>query len=238
MNKTIFRTLIAAAAIALFVPVSTKAQFRGRVGVGRWYQPRGFVGGYGYGWGGWSQGSSTVAEGQARGMAEVIRAQGEASEAEARARLTREEARSKHLENKKKSAETYYAMKERHRQYQQEKRQLKRERAAAGRAKLEATTTPRQRGLGPDDFDPVTGTINWPDTLLGDEYTQYRTQLDELFEHHALTSGAVDDATLEQIQSIAKEMRAELKKSIRELSSTDYIAARKFLDALAYEGRG
>lgn len=246
MNKLACRVAIVFSVLAVLTPHFAQSQVRvggrrGRSG-GRWYQPRGYVVGGGYRgggyWGGWNQGPSTVGEGYGRGMAEVIRAQGERSKAEAQARLSRAEARAKHLENKRKSAETYYALKERHRSYKEEKRRLKSERAAAGRARLEASAAPpRYRGLGPDDFDEVTGKIYWPELLQQDTFAKSRRAFEELFEHRTLTGGAAGKENSQQIQKTAKVMRAELKKLIKQFSSADYMAAKKFIDALAFEGR-
>ncbi len=194
---------------------------------GRWYQP--------YGWG---YGGGTVAEGYGRGMADVIRAQGQYNQAAAEAQLTREEARSRAIENNKKAADTYWAMKENYRKEQEQKRQRLRRRSSANRAKLESAprSTP-QRGLGPDDFDPVTGRIDWPATLQTDNFAKYRKQLDELFEHRTLTGGAAGQDNSEAIKSATTAMRNELKRHITEIPSMEYMAARKFIDGLAYEGR-
>ncbi len=214
---------------------------RGGIAVGRWYQPYGVYGiGYGgYGGYGWGYGGSTVAEGYGRGMADVIRAQAEYNQADAQARLTREEARARYIENKKKAADTYWEMKENHRQYKEEQRRAQEERAARGRAKLEASqTSSKMQGLGPDDFDPVTGKIHWPELLQQPEFDATRAKLNDLFEHRTLTGGAAGEENSDDIEAATDAMRAELKKQIRSVPAMEYMAARKFIDGLAYEGRG
>ncbi len=204
-------------------------------GGGRWYVP----GGYGYGGYGWGSGGSTVAEGYGQGMAEVIRAQGQYNQDNAEARLTNEEARTKYIENKKKAADTYWEMKDRHRQYKEEERQREEERAAKGRARLEQNSpSPQRPGLGPDDFDPVTGAIHWPEILQKPEFADSRKQLDSLFEHRSLTGGATGSKNSDAIEATTKAMREQLKKQISTIPAMDYIAAKKFLDGLAYEGQG
>jgi len=206
---------------------------------GRWYHPyyRGY--GYGrYGYGGYGYGGGTVAEGYGMGMSQVIRAQGQYNKDAAQAQLTREEARTKNIENNKKAADTYWAMRERHDQYKDQQRQQKKARAEANRAKLEETeSAPRYRGLGPDDFDSVTGKINWPELLMQPRYDEYRSKLDDLFEHRTLTGGAAGEANSDAIEDTANAMREALKDQIKDLPADDYIAARKFIDGLAFEGR-
>ncbi|TWU13926.1 hypothetical protein CA54_27680 [Symmachiella macrocystis] len=219
---------------------SAQAQYRVRVGgARRWYRPGGYgYGGYGYGGWGWNSGASTVAGGYGEGMSQVIRAQGQANKDNAAAQLTREEARTKNIENNKKAADTYWAMKDRYRQQKEEGYQRDAERRAKNRANLESSSNgPRYQGLGPDDFDSVTGKILWPEVLQSPDFEEDRAKLDDLFEHLTLTGGAMGAKTSDEIKSTTVSMRETLKQHVSSMPSADYIAARKFIDGLAYEGR-
>ncbi len=237
MKKTTIGSIVVLSTLLLGNVYSAQAQVGLAVGMGlnaatggRWYQP------YGYGGYGGYYGGGTVAEGYGRGMADVIRAQGESNKANAEAQLTREEARARYIDNNKKAADTYWAMKDQYRQEQAAERQRKKERADKNRKKLEYSQAQSQmRGLGPDDFDPVTGKIQWPEVLQQEAYAKYRTELEGLFEQRTLTGRSA--ANGESIQSAAAAMRNELKQHIAKIPSMDYIAARKFLEGLAYEGQ-
>ncbi len=241
-NKSWFVLLMGgiAAVVILCSDNATQAQVRVGVGVpGRgWYRPTGY--GYGWGYGGWgyNPGASTVAGGYGQGMAEVIRAQGEANQSNAQARLTLEEARTKDIENDKKAADAYWAMRNRWRQEREAQRQENAERAARNRERLASEDSgPRNQGLGPDAFDSVTGQINWPPVLQTPQFDEYRAELNELFEHRTLVGAASGRETSQQIKATTDAMRDELKEQITQMSPDDYIAARKFIDGLAYEGR-
>jgi hypothetical protein len=241
MKRTSFVLLLVvgfAGIAVLWSENSAQAQFR--VGVrapGRWYRPGGY--GYrGYGGWGWNAGASTVAGGYGEGMSQVIRAQGQANKDNAQAQLTREEARTKNIENNKKAADTYWAMKDRYRQQKEEGYRRDAERAAKNRTNLDSSgVRPRYQGLGPHDFDSVTGRILWPEVLQAPSFEEYRTKLDDLFEHLTLTGGAAGSKNSEEIKSTTTAMRGALKQQISDLPPADYMAARKFIDGLAYEGR-
>jgi hypothetical protein len=219
---------------------SAQAQFRVGVGVpGRWYRPGGYgYGGWGYGGWGWNAGASTVAGGYGEGMSQVIRAQGQANKDNAQAQLTLEEARTRNIENNQKAADTYWAMRDQWRQQRDEHWQQASERSARSRANAESNNVrARQQGLGPDDFDSVTGKILWPEVLEAPTFEEYRTKLDDLFQHRTLTGGSAGSNTRAEIRSTTSDMREALRQQISTIPTADYIAARRFIDGLAFEGR-
>ncbi len=211
----------------LAVASPADAQFRRR----NWYRNPGIVG-FNSGYGSYGGYSSTPVEGARRGMADVIRARGEAAEAGTRAMNNYEEARSKYIDNKMKFTETYWARK------RLGEAELKKDhdRKRAGRDAYRATKgsgfPPR---LSPAELDPSTGKIYWPQALMGDRYAELRKELDELFQlgFHTGSLRQYDS----QINQISRSMRTELQKHIRNMPTNEYIASRKFLDSLAYEGR-
>ena len=150
--------------------------FRGfGVGVGLGY------GGYGYG-GGW--GGGTAAGNYMNGMSNVIRSEGEYNLLTSQAGVNNEEARSRYLDNKKKWWHNYLEMSEQH-------QQLDAERYAPTNIRPRPSPSPpspTSPGSLPDVLDPVTGQINWPETLSAPAYEDLRKEIEQLFELRAKTS--------------------------------------------------
>jgi hypothetical protein len=187
-----------------------------------WYRP-GVVVPYGYGYGAYAGGYSPYSQ---QGMADIIRSSGQAAENLSRARINNEEARSKYLDNKLKWTEIYW----------QRKRLGEAELAkdyAKDRARREqwqeATRGRKPETLSPSQFDAQTGGLEWPDALQGPIYADYRKRIEAELELQATTGTNANAGT---IRNIAREMQNVLKNHIREMSSNEYIAARKFLDRL------
>jgi hypothetical protein len=164
-------------------------------------------------------------------MSEVIRSRGEAAESASRAINNYEDARSKYIDNKYKWTQTYWERK-RLGQAEQAKDRAKALETRDRRMALRKPKTPPR--LSPSQLDPATGKLSWPEVLTDDQYVTGRTKLDELFllwAHTSTTTGLARD-----IRETTDEMKSQLKNNIRQLRPDEYIAARKFLDALAYEG--
>jgi hypothetical protein len=134
-------------------------------------------------WGGGGYHASTAAEGYGRGMADVIRAQGEANAKNAEAASTLEDARTKNIDNRLKATEAFY-----------ERRRIRNEYKSAERAQRRYTVSRRSElaPLQPQEVDPTTGSIDWPELLTAPEYTEYRGIFDQIFAQRA-ASGIVSN---------------------------------------------
>jgi hypothetical protein len=220
--------MLALSVLAVASPAD--AQVR-RVNRGNWYRNPG-INGFNNGYGSYGGYSSTPVEGARRGMADMIRASGEAAEAGTRAMNNYEEARTKYIDNKMKFTETYWARKRLGEAELKKDHDRKRKGREAYLATKGSGFPPR---LSPAELDPSTGTIYWPQALMGDRYAELRKELDEVFQlgFHTGSLRQYDS----QISQISRSMRSELKKHIRDMATNEYIASRKFLDSLAYEGR-
>lgn len=195
-----------------------------------WYAPRGDYGPvyppYGYR-------ASTPVEGARRGMADVIRAGGEASESYSRASINSQEARRRWIENEYEFTKMYW---DRKRLGQAERlADFERDRARRQAYRDSRTGTGSPPALDPTELDPVTGEIAWPDALLQDKYATQRDQLNELLS--LKTSAANTPGLSRKIYESCREMQTALLDEIRDMPAHEYIAARKFLDSLAMEGR-
>lgn len=196
----------------------------------RWYRPGpyalgvgtgAYLGGYGYrgGLGGYSP-----SLGYGLGMAAVTQARGQAAKDYAQARISYEDARSKYLDNKLKWTKVYWQRKN----YAEAQIQKEWEEDQAARLKWLASRRDRKpETLPPSQYDVQSGEVQWPQALQAPVYTPYREQIEE--ELDARASGTANEA---KIRSLARQMQSELKNHIREMDSTSYIAARKFLDRM------
>ena len=182
------------------------------------------------------QGQAAIAKSAAAwvtAQAAVIKAQAEANATNAQAMETYQKARSLTLDNDLKAAKTFY-----------EKRQM-RETYGAMSAPTRATredliryskaSTPER----PTSYqlEPVRGKIYWPTVLQGESFLEERVQLESLFAKRKTLEGGVSSPVFGEVQGVAEEMRTELRSKMREISPVEYLAARKFIDALAFEAR-
>ncbi len=190
-----------------------------------YYNPYSY--GAGFGWGG-----GTADANYMYGMSDVIRASGEYNLYTSQAGVNNEEARSRYLDNKKKWTQDYFQM-------QEQRQKLDAQRREAARHSPEALNVAAKsalpRALPPDAFDPLTGHINWPETLLGSEFEGLRNEVERLLELRAKTShgaGAKDD-----LRAATQQMASLLRQQVANIPANAYMAARKFLDSLDYAVR-
>lgn len=177
---------------------------------------------YGYNYGG---GYSPV-EGYQRGMADVIRARGQAAENLARARLNAEQARSQYIKNQKEWTEVYWERKRRAeaelaKDYAEDRKRRERW--------LKAKRGRKPETLPPSQYDPQSGTLQWPDALQEPVYAELRRQIEAELELQAETGTT---SNTPKIRQLADEMKGLLKNRIDDMSPNQYIASRKFLDRL------
>jgi len=89
----------------------------------------------------------------------------------------------------------------------------------------------------PDQNQISRGTIHWPDTLQREEFLIQRLQLDALFAKRVETNSGRGSEVCREVQSLTKQMRNDLKDMVQRMTPAEYLAARKFIDALAYEAQ-
>ena len=73
--------------------------------------------------------------------------------------------------------------------------------------------------------------------LQAPQFEQFRKQLDQLFVQRETAHGGIGYETFTQIQDITTALLADLKKSINDYKSGDYIKMKNFIESLAYEAR-
>jgi len=174
--------------------------------------------------------ASTAAESFARGHAAAVASHGYYHLMTAQARVVHAEAASREIDNREQAIDSYFAMREKNRQ----------ERAAARRPR--PTTEQLERiaaagrpdRLSPGDLNAVTGQITWPRLLQEEEFGAPRAALENVFAQRAV-SGPLHADAVGTARQATDRMMAQLKTRVRDANQQDYIAARRFLESLAYE---
>jgi hypothetical protein len=190
---------------------------------------------YGYGFGDHGGGyhASTAAEGFLRGRAAVIRAAGEFNYTTSLALINIEEARSRYIDNRAKWTETYFAMRKTNQAYREAERGYRPTQEVLNRISQEASP----HRLEPSQLDPSLRTIFWPALLSRSDFDSVRTQLDELFTVQRPNNSGLGTENYREIMALTAEMQALLDTMINQLHPDEYLAARRFIESLAYEAR-
>ena len=183
-------------------------------------------------WGG-EYHAATAAESAARGMADVVRSAGEANLLNAQAAGQYEAARSQNIDNHLKYTKTYFEMKQYNKDYRAANQAPRPTSEQLFRLAKDATPKP----LPPDQLDPVTGKISWPEVLLTSDFNSCRTSLEQLYAERANASGKI---TLDQFNAIRQtitQMQGVLKGKLNDLPPQVFTGANAFIKQLEYVAR-
>jgi hypothetical protein len=162
-----------------------------------------------------------------------ITAVANANSTDAKTLQTLQQLRSLVLDNNLKAAKTFY-----------DKRKL-----CEDYRKLNPCKRPTQESMGrysqasvpkrPVQFELASapGRIYWPDVLLNEEFTDGRIQVESLFAQRKTVASGPGNSVSGEVQTAAAQMREQLQSKIRQMSPEEYLAARRFLESLAYEAR-
>lgn len=167
------------------------------------------------------------------GEAEVIRSLGEFNRNTSEALINIEEARQKAIENHRLSVETRYELKRQWRERQN--------------ARLSRRSRPQPRGEGSrrntknrlddDEFNRLTGEIEWPEVLLDPQFEDYRIAFEQIFANPTTKESGAGTNLHRDVNELASYMREQLRFQVANMSAADYIAAKTFIDRLLNEAR-
>ena len=175
--------------------------------------------------------AATAGESHARGLAAGAYALGQYNRLTAEGRLVHTYAYRQEIENHELAVQTYFAM----RQANREARAAERGPRAtpADLARFAAQGKPSR--LSPSDLDNK-GSISWPLLLQADEFEAFRAELENAFTQRAADGGiGLDDHV--KVSRTAEVMLDVLKAYVDGVDPMDYIAARRFIESLAWEAR-
>jgi hypothetical protein len=176
--------------------------------------------------------ASTAGESYARGLGDVIRSEGEYNLNSSQAAINMTQARRASIQNQQLAAQTYFDMRKMNRAYQAEER--------GPRPTMEQIVRMAQSGmpkeLSPSQLDSISGKINWPALLNTPTYAESRKKIEDVFAKRAKYGGMAfdDEQTLWQTTNAMLE---QLNDQIRDVPPASYLASKKFIQSLAYEGQ-
>ena len=166
-------------------------------------------------------------EGLRRGLEDVVRAASQSNSNAPMPLVEYETAKGMSYRNRS------YSDNNRNRSYREEERAPRHSQADYQRwAREEA---PDRLSVG--QVDDFRGTINWPVVLQQPQYKSKREQVDRLYASHTAAGGGMGTTEYAQIQSSTKELQDQLRDNLDNLTSEQYLYARKFLEGLRYDAR-
>jgi hypothetical protein len=175
--------------------------------------------------------SSTIGEGYARGLADVIRSQGDYNLSTSAAAINLSLARQQEIQNGKTWVKTYFDIRDINRTIF-EAEQKHRRGNAADWARYAQVGKPKR--LAASELDAVTGRIYWPVLLTAQNYKSQRVELEKVFAERAY-QGVIGAETYLKTVQLTDELLADLQSRVRDLPADKYLAARRFLESLAFE---
>jgi hypothetical protein len=186
-----------------------------------------------YGYGGYDSWyhASTAGEGYARGLGDLLRGGGQYNLYSSAAAINLAEARRREIENDKSWVQAYFEL----RDYNTQKRdaQLKRSRGnPEDWTRLARAQAPKP--LDNHDLEIVTGKLHWPLLLTARSFAEQRATLEKLFADRAYR-GIMEAEEFVTAVHVTDQMLASLKSQINDVPPKQYLAARRFLESLAYE---
>jgi len=176
--------------------------------------------------------ASTAAEGAMRGMGDVIRSQGQANLDNSQAAINLTEAQSRRIANQQQYTDTYFQM----RQTNREARAAERGPRPSSQDIFRYVQMGKPQRLQSQQLDTVTGGIAWPPVLQQDVFSNDRSTLDQAFADRA-ASGTLSFQNSVAVSQATEAMLETMKEHIKDVPPADYVAARKFLESLAYEAK-
>jgi hypothetical protein len=84
---------------------------------------------------------------------------------------------------------------------------------------------------------PASSQINWPHLLMTEHLDQNRAEVERLMGERTGRNSGTGTRNCDQIQQAVQDMKAALKERVQGASPMEYLAAKKFLDSLAFEAR-
>ena len=185
----------------------------------------------GYGWG-WSH-SSTAEEGALRGWAELNRGAGEYNYYSSLAAINLEEARRRAIENHTTAVEEYYHRRQINSEYRDSVRRptLTQEQLV----QIAKDQTPDR--MTAYQYEPALGRIFWPPVLESEVYAADRAAIDKVMARRTVADSGLGTDSHREIDALTRQMESKLRSRITTMSTTEYLAAKKFLQSLRYEAR-
>jgi hypothetical protein len=175
--------------------------------------------------------ASTLEEGALNGMANVMSAAGDYNLATSAAAINITQAQRNDIENRQLNTQAYFDI-------QATNRAARAQKAGPKPAMEQLTRIARQgapKPLESNQFDSVTGALNWPATLMDSTFNANRTTVDQMFAKRAAqgTLGISDQAALRQA---LENLDRQLKGLVQDIQTQDYVESKRFLQSAMFTG--
>jgi hypothetical protein len=180
------------------------------------------------GWPGYS-GGQTPAGAALSGMASVISAQGDYNLATSAAAVNLTQADRNDIQNRQLAASTYWEMREAWRAQRDARRGPPPTMEQVARLAHYGVPKP----LTPNEFDAVSGKLNWPSVLQQDSFASERDEVDQLFEKWA-QYGTLTYAEQTKVRESINALFDQLNSQIKSIPPQVYTEARRFLRSVIY----
>jgi hypothetical protein len=209
-------------------------QYSGSSGTSQPYQPAvpppsiingngGWSGGYGGG------GASTAAGSAMNGMASVISAKGNYNLSTSAAAVNMTQAQKQEIQNHQQYTNTYFEMRATNKAARKAEEGPQPTMEQLARIAHDGAPKP----LASDQWNSMTGTVNWPALLQQDQFTPQRTELEQLLAKQA-NYGRLDYTDQMKARQTIETMFAGLKSQIKDVPPQDWAASQTFLKSLIY----
>ncbi len=162
--------------------------------------------------------------------ATLITAVANANATNAKTLETMEQVKSLSMDNNLKRADTFYQKKALSNGY----KGLNVKKRPTQEDAIRYSKVSKPERLAKFELQSVSNRISWPEALQGEEFFDHRIRIQGLFAIRGLN---LRSGISSETQKVIEDMRAELRSMIRQISPSDYMASRKFIQALAYETR-
>ena len=145
-----------------------------------------------------------------------------------------ENARAKNIENYKNAIEARYAIKRANAEYRAAKFEQERMTPEMLTRISQAKLPDR---LSAAEYSPRTGELRWPAVLLEPEFAADRVAIDSVFAQRQPEDVGMTSVFYREVSQRCQRMHNTMLSHIDDFSTTDSIAARRFLKSLEYEAR-
>jgi hypothetical protein len=180
---------------------------------------------------GWQVANSTPAGSYLQGLASVVRAQGDYNLSTSAAAVNWTTAYRQSIQNEKDYVEAYFAIRALNRQAR-EAEYAKERQSTEDWLRYHPSVKPKR--LTTSELDPISGTIFWPMLLQADELSDARQNIQKAYlKRHQL--GVMDHNNYRMVQQLANNLLDEILGKIQSLAPSEYMQAKKFIEALIYE---
>jgi hypothetical protein len=86
-------------------------------------------------------------------------------------------------------------------------------------------------------YDRTLGRLGWPAAFMSDEFAAEREELNRAFLARSPSDTGAGSAFHSHVRQLTSAMHDRLTTKIDQLSPVEFIAAKKFVDGLAYEAQ-